>query len=497
VNRRLSLRPGVHKYNEYRNRILDTLDAPPTRTFCISRLGLKFETLRNNEFGSADQRNRHGRQGGKQRETADRRKGRATMENSNQPMVEIYGRRGSAACYSIRDFLHRSDVPFRWIELASDEQARAQAGVGGLDDTGLPVCIFPDGTRLENATVRQITEKLGWFRDPSRTEYDLAIYGAGPAGLSAAVYGASEGLSTILIERYAVGGQASCSPNIENYLGFPEGISGAELAERSRRQACRFGAEILVQRKGVRGEIVAGKGVGYLEDGTKIVARASVCATGVDYRRLGLPHEDRLFGAGVYYGAGASEAMLCGRQEVYLVGGGNSGGQAALHFARYAAGVTMVVREDSLGVNMSEYLIDRIRAEPKVKVLLNTEVIALHGDRLLHAITLRNNQTGQEWTAETGWLFLCLGGVPQTQWAAEAGVICDSGGYVVTGADLLTDGKPPDRWDLDRKPYAMETSLPGVFAAGDVRAGSIKRCASAVGEGAWTIASVHRYLADG
>jgi thioredoxin reductase (NADPH) len=497
VNRRLSLRPGVHKYNEYRNRILDTLDAPPTRTFCISRLGLKFETLRNNEFGSADQRNRHGRQGGKQRETADRRKGRATMENSNQPMVEIYGRRGSAACYSIRDFLHRSDVPFRWIELASDEQARAQAGVGGLDDTGLPVCIFPDGTRLENATVRQITEKLGWFRDPSRTEYDLAIYGAGPAGLSAAVYGASEGLSTILIERYAVGGQASCSPNIENYLGFPEGISGAELAERSRQQACRFGAEILVQRKGVRGEIVAGKGVGYLEDGTKIVARASVCATGVDYRRLGLPHEDRLFGAGVYYGAGASEAMLCGRQEVYLVGGGNSGGQAALHFARYAAGVTMVVREDSLGVNMSEYLIDRIRAEPKVKVLLNTEVIALHGDRLLHAITLRNNQTGQEWTAETGWLFLCLGGVPQTQWAAEAGVICDSGGYVVTGADLLTDGKPPDRWDLDRKPYAMETSLPGVFAAGDVRAGSIKRCASAVGEGAWTIASVHRYLADG
>jgi thioredoxin reductase (NADPH) len=419
------------------------------------------------------------------------------MTEPNQPMVEIYGTRGSAACYSIRDFLHRSDVPFRWIELPSDEQACVQAGVGGLNVLGLPVCVFPDGTRLENATVRQITEKLGWFRDPSRTEYDLAIYGAGPAGLSAAVYGASEGLNTVLIERYAVGGQASCSPNIENYLGFPEGISGAELAERARQQACRFGAEILVQRKGVRGEIVAGKGVGYLEDGTKIIARASVCATGVDYRRLGLPNEDRLFGAGVYYSAGASEAMLCGRQEVYLVGGGNSAGQAALHFARYAAGVTMVVREDSLSVYMSEYLIDRIRAEPKVKVLLNTEVIALHGDRLLHAITLRNNQTGQEWTAETGWLFLCLGGVPQTQWAAHAGVICDSGGYVVTGADLLTDGRPPDSWDLDRKPYAMETSLPGVFAAGDVRAGSIKRCASAVGEGAWTIASVHRYLVKG
>ena len=234
-----------------------------------------------------------------------------------------------------------------------------------------------------------------------------------------------------------------------------------------------------------------------MEDGTKIIARASVCATGVDYRRLGLPNEDRLFGAGVYYGAGASEAMLCGRQQIYLVGGGNSAGQAALHFSRYAARVNMVVREDSLRVYMSEYLIDRISTEPKVKVLLNTEVIALHGDRILQAITLRNNQTGREWTAETSWLFLCLGGVPQTQWAAEAGVVCDSGGYIVTGSDLLKGDKPPESWVLDRKPYAMETSLPGVFAAGDVRAGSIKRFASAVGEGAWTIASVHRYLADG
>jgi len=419
------------------------------------------------------------------------------MTEPSQPMVKIYGTRGSATCYALRDFLQRSDVPFEWTDLTSGEAAGAEAGVRGPDDPSLPVCVFPDGTRLENATLRQITEKLGWFRDPARAEYDLAIYGAGPAGLSAAVYGASEGLSTILIERYAVGGQASCSPNIENYLGFPEGISGAELAERARQQACRFGTEILIQRAGVRGEIVAGKGIGHLEDGTKIVARASVCATGVDYRRLGLPNEDRLFGAGVYYGAGASEAMLCGRQEIYLVGGGNSAGQAALHFARYAAGVNMVVREDSLSVYMSEYLIDRIRAEPKVKVLLNTEVIALHGDRILQAITLRNNQTGREWTAETSWLFLCLGGVPQTQWAAEAGVVCDSAGYIVTGSDLLKNDKPPESWVLDRKPYAMETSLPGVFAAGDVRAGSIKRFASAVGEGAWTIASVHRFLADG
>jgi thioredoxin reductase (NADPH) len=416
------------------------------------------------------------------------------MNELGQPTIKVYGTRGSAACYSIRDFLHRSDVPFQWIDLASDEQARAEAQVSGLGDKRLPVCEFPDGTRIERATVRQILEKLGWYKNPSREEYDLAIYGAGPAGLSAAVYGASEGLKTVVIERYAVGGQAGSSPKIENYLGFPEGISGADLAERAREQASRFGAEILVARAGVRGEIVTGKGVGYLDDGTKIIARASVCATGVDYRKLGLPNEDRFFGAGVYYGAGASEAMLCSRQEVYLVGGGNSAGQAALHFARYAARVNMVVREDSLKAYMSDYLIDRIRDEPKVNVLTNTEVTALHGDRTLQAITLRNNKTGKDWTAQTNWLFLCLGGVPQTQWAAEAGVLCDSGGYIRTGSDLLSNHQRPAIWVLDRNPLDMETSLPGIFAAGDVRHGSIKRCASAVGEGARAIASVHRYL---
>jgi thioredoxin reductase (NADPH) len=416
--------------------------------------------------------------------------------NDAQPAIKIYGTGGSSACYSIRDFLHRSDVPFQWVDLTSDQRARTEAQVSGLEDQRLPICEFPDGTRIERATVRQVLEKLGWYKNPSREEYDLAVYGAGPAGLSAAVNGASEGLKTVVIERYAVGGQAGSSPKIENYLGFPRGISGADLAERAREQACRFGAEILVARAGVRGEILTGKGVGYLDDGTKIVARASVCATGVDYRKLGLPNEDRLFGAGVYYGAGASEAMLCSRQEVYLVGGGNSAGQAALHFARYAARVNMVVREDSLKAFMSDYLIDRIRDEPKIDVLPNTEVTALHGDRTLQAITLRNNKTGKEWTAQTNWLFLCLGGVPQTLWAAEAGVLCDSEGYIITGPDLLKNGKRPANWTLDRNPFDMETSLPGVFGAGDVRAGSIKRCASAVGEGARTIASVHRHLAD-
>src|SRR6202030_2995828 len=247
---------------------------------------------------------------------------------SQTPVVKILGKPGSPIAYAIRDFLHRSDVPYEWIELQNNEQARA-AGVPNIQEAKLPVCTFPDGTRLECPTVRQITEKLGWFRDPSRSEYDLAIYGAGPAGLSAAVYGASEGLKTVLIEQSAIGGQAGTSCKIENYLGFPDGISGAELAERAREQACRFGAEILLAREGVRGEFADGKGIGYLADGTRIVARSAICATGVAYRRLGVPNEEKYFGAGLYYGAGASEAQLVKDQQVIVVGGGNSAGQAA------------------------------------------------------------------------------------------------------------------------------------------------------------------------
>ena len=247
------------------------------------------------------------------------------------PTLQLFGTRGSPAAYAIRDFLARCDVPFAWIELRDDEQARAFAYVSGLGDNRLPLCVFADGTRLENPTVRQVTEKLGWFKNPSRSEYDLSIYGAGPAGLSAAVCGASEGLKTVVVERLAVGGQAATSPKIENYLGFPHGVSGAELAGRAWEQASRFGAEILLLREGVRGAFVPGKGVVYLADGTKIITRASVCATGMDYRRLNLPNEDRLWGAGVYYGAGASEASLCANARVFVVGGGNSAGQAALH----------------------------------------------------------------------------------------------------------------------------------------------------------------------
>jgi thioredoxin reductase (NADPH) len=418
-------------------------------------------------------------------------------EQEQQPKLKLFGSPGSPAAYAIRDFLHRSDVPFEWVEIHSNEQAR-QVGVEHTRDPRLPVCVFPDGTRLEHPTVRQIVEKLGWFRTPSCTQYDLAIYGAGPAGLSAAVYGASEGLKTVLVERWAIGGQAGSSPKIENYLGFPSGISGADLAERAREQACRFGAEILLAREGVRGEFTAGKRTGYLADGTKIVARTAICATGIDYRRLGLPNEDRFIGAGVYYGAGASEASMCGNEHVFMVGGGNSAGQAALHFSRFARLVTMIVRGDTLKSTLSSYLVDRIRSTSNIEVLTDTEVTKLEGDEVLRAITLTNRKTGEERTFETKWLFVCIGGSPHTEWAIEGGVVRDEAGYLVTGPDLHFEGKSLNGgWPLDRSPYYLETNVPGLFAAGDVRHGSVKRCASAVGEGAMAVTFAHRYLSAG
>jgi thioredoxin reductase (NADPH) len=420
------------------------------------------------------------------------------MANNRPPLVKVYGTLGAPAGYMIRDFLHRCDIPFEWIELTSDEDARKLAGVQSLNDTRLPVCIFPDGTRMDCPTIRQIVEKLGWFANPSRSEYDLAIYGAGPAGLSASVYAAADGLRTILVERWALGGQAGSSSRIENYLGFPEGISGAELAERAREQAHKFGVEILLARQGVRAELdpAKGIGVGYLEDGTRVVAHASLCATGVEYRRLGLPNEDRFLGAGVYYGAGASEASLTKGQDVYVVGGGNSAGQAVMHFSQFARHITMVVRADSLKCTLSQYLIDRIHATPNVEVRTHAEVVALHGDQLLEEVTLTDRQTNRKWNARTHWLFVCIGGKPQTDWARDVGIMRDEAGYLLTGPDLLRDRERPANWKLDRDPYYLETNVPGVFAAGDVRSGSIKRCASAVGEGSMAVAFVHRYLSD-
>lgn len=409
-------------------------------------------------------------------------------------LLKVYGRLGHASAYAIRDFLHRCDVPFEWVPLGSDQDARDQAAVEHLRDERLPVCVFPDCARMESPTIRQLIERLGWFRNPSRAEYDLAIYGAGPAGLSAAVYAGADGLSTVVVERWAVGGQAGSSSRIENYLGFPEGISGTELAERARAQAEKFGVEILLAREGVSAQLQPGRGVGVLEDGTKIVARASICATGVTYRCLGLPNEAQLLGAGLYYGAGASEAPLTAGEQVVIVGGGNSAGQAAMHFAPHAQRVSMVVRGESLKSTLSHYLIQRIATTRNIEVLTRSEVTALHGDKTLREITVRHAATGQERRVPTRWLFVCIGGEPQTQWAPAVGMVRDEAGYLVTGRELLRDGARPPGWPLDREPYFLETNIPGVFAAGDVRHGAVRRCASAVGEGAMAVAFVHRVL---
>src|ERR1700678_653841 len=290
---------------------------------------------------------------------------RTDLDSSNTLPLNVFGAPGCAPSYSIRDFLHRSDIPFNWTELKNDQEAKEKVGAASLHDDKLPVVFFPDGTRFNRPTIRQITEKLGWFHSPNRSEYDLAIYGAGPAGLSAAVYGASEGLKTLLIERSVVGEQAGTSSKIENYLGFPEGISGADLAKRAREQAYRFGTEILMLREGVRGEFAPGKGTGYLADGTKIVAHATICSTGVRYRKLNLDNEDKFQGIGVYYGAGVSEATLCEDKHVVVVGGGNSAGQASMHFARFAKKVTIVIRGDCLRRTLSQYLEDRTHSSPK------------------------------------------------------------------------------------------------------------------------------------
>jgi thioredoxin reductase (NADPH) len=423
---------------------------------------------------------------------------RTDLDSSKVLPLNVFGAPGCAPSYSIRDFLHRSDIPFNWTELKNDQEANEKVGAkGGLHDDKLPVVFFPDGTRFNRPTIRQITEKLGWFHSPNRSEYDLAIYGAGPAGLSAAVYGASEGLKTVLIERNAIGGQAGTSSRIENYLGFPDGISGAQLAERARNQAIKFGAEILIAREGVSAEFVTGKGVGTLADGTKIVARATICSTGINYRKLNLPREDEFFGQGLYYGAGSSEAVLCTGEHVVVVGGGNSAGQAALNFLKYAKQVTIVVRGDALKDTLSQYLVDRVTSSPNMTVMTNTSVTGLSGGRTLDCIEIRNDRTKQTQEIPTKWLFACIGGAPRTEWAEQVGIVRDSDGYLVTGPDLPRELRKDGHWPLDRSPYYLETNMPGVFAAGDVRHGSVKRCASAVGEGAMAVAFVHRFLANG
>jgi thioredoxin reductase (NADPH) len=407
----------------------------------------------------------------------------------------VYGREFHADSSAIRDFLSRSVVLFDWLPIETDAAAVELTGQV-LAEAVLPIVVFPDGSRLSAPTLRAIADRLGWIREARRSEYDLSIYGAGPAGLSAAVYAASEGLRVVLLERGAVGGQAGSSSLIENYLGFPEGIPGADLAERAREQAVRFGAEILLMREGIRGVFHDDRIHADLADGGHVVARANICATGVDWRRLGLPGEAELLGCGVYYGAGTSEASGCAGERVHVVGGANSAGQAAMNLSRHAAHVTVLVRGASLSDTMSEYLSARIAAAGNVTVRTRSEVSALHGTDRLEGIRITDTDTATTEDVPATRLFICIGGEPDTAWAADTAIVRDRLGYLVTGPDLEGEEALRHEWPLRRRPYYLETSVPGSFAAGDVRAGSVKRVAAAVGEGAMAVTFVHRHLAE-
>lgn len=409
--------------------------------------------------------------------------------------IRVIGLRYSAQTHEVRDFLARNLIPFQWMDIESDPEARRLAEIASGDRPQLPVVLFPNGASLAQPSKAQLAEKIGLRVRAGQPFYDLIIVGGGPAGLAAAVYSASEGLHTLMIERAAPGGQAGGSSRIENYLGFPVGLSGADLARRAVAQARRFGVEILTPQEATALRAADPYRFVTLADGSELSCHALIVATGVHYRKLEVPDIDRLTGAGVYYGASAVEALSYRGQDVFLVGGANSAGQAAIHFAQYCTSVTLLVRGDSLEKSMSQYLIDQIRATENIHMRLDTSVIAVHGQQRLESITIRNSRSEEEETLPAMALFLFIGAMPQTGWVA--GVLeRDEHGFLLTGSDLPGDGGRPRGWMLDRDPYLLETNVPGVFVAGDVRHGSTKRIATAVGEGAIAVRFVHEYLSS-
>lgn len=406
--------------------------------------------------------------------------------------VRVVGHRWSERTHDVKSFLAHNHVPYRWLEVDQSDEATRLLDLAGAGADDLPVVALPDGVALRSPTTVELADALGLRTRAERPLYDLCIVGAGPAGLAAAVYAASEGLQTVVVERDAPGGQAGQSASIENYLGFPNGLSGADLTHRAVAQAARFGAEMVLARDVVGFETRGPVRAVLLDGSADIEARAVLVASGVSYRRLEAPGVDDVVGRGVYYGASANEASQTHGEDVYVVGAANSAGQAALNFARYAGRVVLVVRGASLEASMSQYLVSRILAHPTIEVRLRTEVVGARGDGHLEAVTLADRGTGTEEEVETGWLFVFIGAAPRTDWLGDA-VARDGRGFVLTGPELPPG--PDLGWALERAPYALETSVPGVFAAGDVRLDSMKRVASAVGEGAMSVYLVHRYLA--
>ena len=411
-----------------------------------------------------------------------------------RPTVKVVGRRLDPDDYRLRDFLTRAAQPHEFYE-AGTPQAQAVLVEAGAQDAELPVVVEED-IFYARATIRGLAEAWAVFARPKQAHYDLFIVGAGPAGLAAAVYGASDGLSTAVAEEDVPGGQASYTSMIENFFGFVEGIGGAELSRLAGRQAERFGAELLILNGVLRGHLTQGEQPrAELVSGDDVTSDIVIVAPGMEWRRLELDGVEELVGHGVYYGAGRSEAVQCSGEHVMVVGAGNSAGQAVMNLADAGATVTMVVRGDSLRKSMSAYLVDRIEANERIDVRLRTVVTELHEEAGLEAVTIENADRAPE-TMRVTALFLCIGGVPRTAWAPRSGVRTDDKGFILTGPDLLEGGERPGEWPLDRDPLALETSLPGVFAAGDVRHGSVKRVGGAVGEGSMAIALAHHRLEE-
>ena len=408
------------------------------------------------------------------------------------PELKVVGHRWSAQSSQTREFLARNQVPYRWFQ-ADEPEGRRLLEAAHADGLTLPVVITADGQVLVAPAETELADRVGLPTRPSTGFYDLVVIGGGPAGLGSAVYGASEGLRTLMVERIATGGQAGQSSRIENYLGFPDGVSGAQLTDRARRQAAKFGAEILTTRDVIGLEANGSARTVRFSDGMAVDAHTVILATGVSYRQLTAPGLAEHTGAGVFYGSALTEATGCANHDVYIVGGANSAGQAAVYLAKTSRSVTILVRGPSLRKSMSHYLIEQVEAVPNITVRTCTEVIEGHGTGHLEGLTLRDSNTGATQTVEAQWMFIFIGAAPLTDWLDDT-VLRDPRGFVLSGPDLPGAGGRPAGWPLERAPYHLETSVPGVFAAGDVRAESAKRVASAVGEGAMAVMLVHRYL---
>jgi thioredoxin reductase (NADPH) len=418
---------------------------------------------------------------------------------SHRPVFEgirVLGTRWSPRSYELRDFLARNRVPYQWIDAeasANDPETKRLLDALGTDAASLPVVLFPDGAKLLEAAPTEVAERVGLKTRAQTNFYDLAIVGGGPAGLAAAVYGASEGLKTVMIEREAPGGQAGMSSRIENYLGFPTGLSGGDLARRAVAQAQRFGVEILAPQEAVSVRAEDPYRFIKLSDGSELSCHALMVATGVQWRRLEAPGIDRLQGAGVYYGGGATEALSCKNEIVYVIGGANSAGQAAMNFAKYAERVVIVVRGNSLSSTMSQYLIDQIKERPNIQIWANASVVEVHGEIHLEEISFLCSDTDKIERVAASSMFIFIGALPRTDWL-DGLIERDDRGFILTGPDLVRDGQRPKGWNLERDPFLLETNVPGLFAVGDVRHGSVKRVASGVGEGSVAVQFIHQYL---